>query len=168
MKALNCANCGANLRYNLGASVAFCQYCDSVNVLENIQINIDATNSVDGPPSFYEELKPRVMLPLKKFGVSFEGPSIGGIGIQGGNLLLNDTEIFFKPNSLNWAGGDLSDKYMKISDIDSVVGVDIVFGRPMKIRITDKTGKFMIVGGFFGSNNHSIMAEIETRKNNLI
>ena len=160
MKALNCANCGANLKYNLGAPVAFCQYCDSVNVLENVQIKIDATNSIDGPPSFYEELKPRIMMPQEKFMMSYMESSANS---QGGALWISNTEIFFKPHAINF--GDLSKKFMKIADIVSMVKTNEIFGLSRILTITDKNGNSMRLLSW---NRNSTIEAIETRKNNLV
>jgi len=160
MKGLNCANCGANLNYKLGSPVAFCQYCDSVNVLENVQIKIDATNSVDGPPSFYEELKPRIMMPEEKFVANY-WESDGNA--QGGRLWVSNTEIFFKPHAINF--GDLSKKFMKIADIVSMEKVNAMFGLSRELHITDKNGNEMVLVSW---NRGGIMNAIENRKNNLI
>jgi hypothetical protein len=160
MKALNCANCGANLKYNLGAPMAFCQYCDSVNVLENIQVKIDATNSIDGPPAFYEELKPRIMMPQEKFGTAYLESSMNS---QRGTLWISNTEIFFKPNAFNF--GDLSKKFMKISDIVSTIKTNELFGINRFLIIADKYGNSMKLVPW---NRDRIIFEIEKRKNNLI
>ncbi len=160
MKALNCANCGANLKYTVGASVSFCQYCDSVNVLDSIKINIDVPNNIDGPPSFYEELKPRIMLPQEKFMMSYMESSSNS---QGGSLLISNTEIFFKPHAINF--GDLSKKFMKIVDIVSMVKTNELFGLSRILTITDKNGNSMRLLSW---NRDSTIAAIEKRKNNLI
>ena len=160
MKALNCAKCGANLKLNIGAPVAFCQYCDSVNVLENVSINIDNKNSVEEPPSFYEEIKPRVMLPQEKFLANYGGVSLTN---QGGVLWVSDTEIFFKPNKFNI--GDLSTKFMKISEIAKMVKVTKLFGIASELHITDKKGNLM---NLVSHNRNSIISAIEKRKNNLV
>lgn len=159
MKALNCANCGANLKFNIGAPVAFCQYCDSVNVLENIQIKIDGPNSVDGPPSFYEDLKPRIMMPQEKFLANYL--EISG-NAQGGQLWIANTEIFFKPHALNM--GDLSKKFMKISDITRMENVNAMFGLSRELHITDKIGNSMVLVSW---NRGGIVSAIEARRNNL-
>lgn len=160
MKALNCANCGANLKYNLGAPMAFCQYCDSVNVLENVQIKIDGANSVDGPPSFYEELKPRIMMPQEKFMANY-WESAGNA--QGGHLWVSNTEIFFKPHKINM--GNLSKKFMKISDIVRMEKVNKMLGLSRELHITDKNGNVMELVSW---NRDGIMSAIQTRKNNLV
>lgn len=160
MKALNCANCGANLKYNLGAPMAFCQYCDSVNVLENVQIKIDGANSSDGPPSFYEELKPRIMMPQEKFMANY-WESAGNA--QGGHLWVSNTEIFFKPHKINM--GDLSKKFMKISDIVSMEKVNKMLGLSRELHIRDKNGNVMELVSW---NRDGIMSAIQTRKNNLV
>ena len=160
MKALNCANCGANLKYNIGAPMAFCQYCDSVNVLENVQVKIDATNSIDGPPSFYEELKPKIMMPQEKFAANY-WESAGNA--QGGHLWVSNTEIFFKPHSINM--GDLSKKFMKISDIVSIEKINKMFGILRELHITDKNRNSMELVSW---SRDGIISAIETRKNNLV
>jgi hypothetical protein len=160
MKVLNCANCGANLSYNIGSPVAFCQYCNSVNILENIHFKIDNTNAIDGPPSFYEELKPRIMLPQEKFMANYwEGSG----NSQGGRLWISDTEIFFKPHAINI--GNLSKKYMKISEIINMEKVNAMFGLSRELHITDKNGNLMELVSW---NRGGIIASIETRKRNLI
>lgn len=159
MKALNCANCGANLKFNIGAPLAFCQYCDSVNVLENVQIKIDGPNSVDGPPSFYEELKPRIMMPQEKFLANYL--EISG-NAQGGQLWIANTEIFFKPHALNI--GDLSKKFMKISDITRMEKVNAMFGLSRELHIKDKIGNSMVLVSW---NRGGIVSAIEARRNNL-
>ena len=160
MKALNCANCGANLKYTIGAPIAFCQFCDSVNVLENIQIKIENTNTIDGPPSYYEELKPRVMLPEEKFIANYFESSFNS---QGGRLWIANTEIFFKPHAINM--GDLSKKFMKISDIVKMEKTNEMFGLSKILTITDKNGNFMKLVSW---SRDGIMSEIQKRKNNLI
>jgi len=143
MKALNCANCGANLKYDIGAPVAFCQFCDSVNVLENVQIKIDTTNAVDGPPSYYEELKPRIMMPEEKFMANY-WESAGNS--QGGHL---------------W----VSKKFMKISDIVKMEKVNKMLGISRELHITDKNGNLMELVSW---NRNGIISAIEKRKNNLV
>lgn len=160
MKTLNCANCGANLKYTIGAPVAFCQFCDSVNVLENVQIKIAATNSIDGPPSFYEELKPRIMMPQEKFAANY-WESAGNA--QGGHLWVSNTEIFFKPHAINI--GDLSKKFMKISDIVRMEKVNKMLGISRELHISDKIGNSMELVSW---NRDGIISAIESRKNNLV
>ncbi len=160
MKALNCANCGANLKYDIGAPVAFCQFCDSVNVLENVQIKIDTTNAVDGPPSYYEELKPRIMMPEEKFMANY-WESAGNS--QGGHLWVSNTEIFFKPHAINI--GNLSKKFMKISDIVKMEKVNKKLGISRELHITDKNGNLMELVSW---NRNGIISAIEKRKNNLV
>ena len=160
MKVLNCANCGANLKYTIGDPVAFCQYCDSVNVLDITQIKIDSTGSIDGPPSFFEELKPRLMLPEEKFMANYYENSVNA---QGGRLWVANTEIFFKPHIFNI--GDLSNKFMKINDIESMVKTNEMFGISKILTITDKNGNFMKLVSW---NRDGIILEIEKRRNNLI
>ena len=103
MKSIDYAKCVAKLKYNLGSPVVFCQYCDSINVLEIIQFNIDASNSIDGTPSFYEELKTATIMPQEKFMANY-WKSVGNS--KGGHLRVLNTEIFFKPQQINI--GDLS------------------------------------------------------------
>lgn len=160
MKALNCANCGANLKYNTGAPIAFCQYCDSVNVLDNVQVKIDTTNSIDGPPVLYEELKPRIMMPQEKFVATYLESSANG---QGGMLWIANTEIFFKPHAINM--GDLSKKYMKIADIVKIEKINAMLGLSRQIHITDKNGNTAILISW---DRDGIISAIETRKNNLV
>jgi len=160
MKTLNCANCGANLKYNLGAPMAFCQYCESVNVLENISITIDGANPNNGAPTSYEELKPRIMMPEEKFAANFKESSLS---TQGGHLWVANTEIFFKPHSINF--GNLSKKFMKISEIITIEKVNTMFGLSREIHITDKNGKIMALVSW---NRNGIISSIEKRKNNLV
>jgi hypothetical protein len=160
MKALNCANCGANLKYNLGAQVAFCQYCDSVNVLDIVKVTIDNINTVDGPPNFYEELKPRIMMPQEKFMANY-WESAGNS--QGGHLWVSNTEIFFKPHKLNF--GDLSKKFMRISDIVRMEKFNKMLGLSRELHITDKNGNIMELVSW---NRDGIISAIQIRKNNLI
>jgi hypothetical protein len=160
MKALNCANCGANLKYNIGEPVAFCQYCNSVNVLDIIKINIETQKSFEGPPSFYEELKPRIMLPQEKYIANYF-ESAGNS--QGGQLWVSNTEIFFKPHAINF--GDLSKKYMKIADIISMIKTNELFGLSRILTVKDKNGNIMKLVSW---NRDGIISEIEKRKNNLV
>jgi len=160
MKALNCANCGANLKYNIGAPMAFCQYCDSVNVLENIQVKIDISNPLDGPPSFYTELKPRIMMPQEKFMANYWERAGNS---QGGRLWVSNTEIFFKPHKINM--GDLSKKFMKISDIVRMEKVNQMLGLSRELHITDKNGNVMELVSW---NRGGIMSAIQARLNNLV
>ena len=160
MKALNCANCGANLKYNLGEPIAFCQYCSSVNVLENIQVKIESTITVDGPPTFYEELKPRIMMPQEKFMANY-WENAGNS--QGGRLWVSNTEIFFKPHAINM--GNLSKKFMKISDIVRMEKVNKMLGISRELHITDRNGNKMELVSW---NREGIISAIEKRKNNLV
>jgi hypothetical protein len=160
MKALNCANCGANLNYTMNSPVTICQYCDSVNVLENVSIKIDTKNSIEGPPPFYEEIKPRVMLPQETFLANYGGVSLTN---QGGVLWVSDSEIFFKPHKFNI--GDLSTKFMKISEIIQMEKVTKLFGIVSELHITDKKGNLM---NLVSHNRNSIISAIEKRKNNLV
>ena len=94
MKSLNCANCGSNLKYSPGAPVTICEFCDSVNILENIKLKIEQplSSSNDGPPNFIEDLKPRILLPQLSYRAKFrQGEYIGILG----KFLISNTEIFF-------------------------------------------------------------------------
>ncbi len=160
MKALNCANCGANLEYKTGAPVAFCQFCDSVNVIEKFQVQVNAENSIAGPPSTYEELKPRIMMPEERFMANYwEGDS----NAQGGSLWVANTEIFFKPHAINV--GDVSTKYMKIADIASMKKVNAMLGLSRELHILDVKGNQMRLVSW---NRDGIISAVESRKNNLI
>jgi hypothetical protein len=175
MKALNCANCGANLDYNIGSPVAFCQYCNSVNVLDSIQVKIDNTNpvavsnsnfpvntynSLETPPTFYEELKPRILLPQEKFVANYLERSGNA---QGGRLWITDTEIFFKPHSINF--GDLSKKYMKISEIATMEKTNELLGLYRILTIRHKKGRAMTLVSW---NRNGIISAIENRQMNLV
>ena len=160
MKALNCANCGANLNYRVGSPVAICQYCDSVNVIDSVNTPIIKpvnSLSVDSPPNFVNELKPRVMLPREKFRAACYNH-----GTQGGFLWVADTEIFFKPNFLNF---DYSRTYMKIADIVTLKPTSLLFGLPKYLTIIDKNGNRIELQSY---SRESLMSAIETRRKNLI
>lgn len=163
MKALNCANCGANLKYTVGSPVTVCQFCDSVNILENVEIKIE--NSKSEAPSYFEELKPRLMLPEEKYFISnWENNG----HIQDGNIWISNTEIFFKPYKITF--GDLSTKFMKISDIISmVITNELLFGLCKILTITDKNGKVMrLQSSLKPSRRDLIITKIKERKENLI
>lgn len=160
MKALNCANCGANLNYNIGAPVSICQFCDSVNVLDCIQIPIIQSHinlSGSTPPSYIEELKPRIMLPEEKFRAACYNR-----GTQGGHLWVANTEIFFKPNLINF---DYTKTYMKIADIVEFVPSTFFFGLQKFLTIIDKNGNEIELQVY---SLNSIISEIEKRKTNLV
>ncbi len=137
LKILTCPNCGANLNHQLGMSFTFCKYCDSVCVFENIQIN-NTTVLNDNSLPHSEVLKPRLMQTKEKFAANyFESAS----NAQGGWLWVADTEIFFKPHSLNY--GNLSKKFMRIRDIDSMEKTTEMFGLSKILTIRDKNGNSM-------------------------
>ena len=162
MKALNCANCGANLNYQIESPVAICNFCDSINILENIEVEIYSSNNIlnDAPPKSFKELKPRVMLSQEKFMANYWENNINA---QGGHLLISNTEIFFKPHKLNF--GNLSKKYIKISDIANIKKTSSMFGLSRELHITDKNGNVMELVSW---NRNKIIAAIELRKKNLI
>ena len=167
MKALNCANCGANIKYNIGAPVTICEFCDSVNVLEIIKTQIEQPLNyvVNGPPNFIEELTPRIMLPELSYRAKYrESYWIALLG----KLLVTNTEIFFKPNKFNW--GNLSNKFMKIADIKQMSSKNL--GLAKQLTIIDKMGNEMnLVSSkleFTNINIEELVEEIEKRKNNLI
>jgi hypothetical protein len=167
MKVLNCANCGANLKFNSGDPVTICGFCDSVNILENIKHKIEQplSSSNDGPPNFIEDLKPRILLPQLSYRAKFrQGEYIGILG----KFLISNTEIFFKPGKFNW--GDLSDKYMKIVNINNMSIKKL--GLATQLTITDNNGKEMrIVHSFLEFTNiklDEVVNEINKRKNNLV
>ena len=153
VSTLNCSNCGANLTYNLGDPIAYCQYCDSVNVFDftqNVGVQDDA-NSIST-----DALKPRIMLPKEKFATNyFES----GNNAQGGHLWIADTEIFFKPHAINI--GDLSKKYMKIEDIVSMVKTNEMLGISKILTIKDKNGNSMKLVSW---NRDKIISVIEKKK----
>ena len=159
MKALNCANCGANLNYKLGSPVAVCQFCNSVNVLENIKIKIDKSNSIDNSPPYYEETRPHIMLPEIKFRVNYNNfyPNT-----QSGDLWISNSEIFFKPDTGLFDNfGDVSTKFMNINNITKTEKKLI----PPFINIHDVNGKIMKLSSW---NRNEIIKEIEKRKKNLV
>ncbi len=158
MKALNCANCGANLKYTMGMPVAFCPYCKSINVLDNVQVPFGMTNSKDAQ-SYYEELKPRVLLPQEKFTANYKESAFNA---QGGNLWIANTEIFFKPDTANY--GNLSNKFMKISDIVSMNKTNEKFGLSRILTIKDKNRNLMKLVSW---NRDEIISGIKKRKRNL-
>ncbi|MDR2144928.1 MAG: hypothetical protein LBE91_00505 [Tannerella sp.] len=150
LKALNCSNCGANLKYNLGDPIAYCQYCDSVNIFDFTQ-SIGVQDDVNA-----EALTPRIMVPKEKFAANYF-ESAGNS--QGGHLWIADTEIFFKPHAINF--GDLSKKYMKIEDIVSMVKTNEMFGISRVLTITDKNGNSMKLVSW---NRDQIISTIEKKK----
>lgn len=159
MKSLNCANCGANLKYEMGDAFSYCQYCDSVNVFENVGMSIDKTNIADETPTYFEELKPRIMMTQDKFIANFQESKFNS---QGGRLWVSNTEIFFKPHSINF--GDLSKKFMRISDIEKMEKVNKNLGLSRELHITDKNGNIMELVSW---NRDGIISSIEKRINNL-
>ena len=82
---------------------------------------------------------------------------------QGGRAWISDNEIFFKPHAINI--GNLSKKYMKISEIIKMEKVNAMFGLSRELHITDKNGNLMELVSW---NRVGIIASIETRKRNLI
>ena len=162
MKALNCANCGANLNYRADSPVAICQFCDSVNVIESINTPIiQPVNSlsVESPPNFVKELQPRVMFPQKKYTANYY-PNFGIV--QSGKLWIANTEIFFKPWAIRI---DLSMTFMKISDIISMVKTSETLGLRPILTINAKSGQSMKLHIW---SRDEIILEIENRKKNLI
>lgn len=166
MKSLNCANCGSNLKYSSGSPVTICEFCDSVNILENVKIKIEQPlgSSIDSPPNFIEELKPRVMLPELIFRAKFRQSYFVAML---GKLLITNTEIFFKPSKFNW--GDLSNKYMKIANITNMISKNL--GLATQLTINDNKGNEMILVSsrleFTNINIKDLIDEIEKRKKNL-
>jgi hypothetical protein len=160
MTALNCANCGANLNYKEESPVAICKYCDSINVLENNQMHFHDQKNSEFSSVNHKELKPRIMLPEDKFVVSYceeDG------NIQGGNLLVSNTEVFFRPHIFNL--GDLDDKFFKLSNIEKIEKVNKNLGLRREIHFIDKNGNIMKLISW---NRDGIISAIESRKKNLI
>ena len=159
MKTLNCANCGANLKFEMGDQFSYCQFCDSVNVFENVEMSIDKTNLVDDTPTDFEELKPRIMMAQEKFISNYKESWFNS---QGGQLWVSNIEIFFKPHKSNL--GDLSKKFMKISDIVKMEKVNKKLGLSRELHITGKNGNIMELVSW---NRDGIISSIEKIKNNL-
>jgi hypothetical protein len=115
--------------------------------------------------NFIEDLKPRILLPQLSYRAKFrQGEYIGILG----KFLISNTEIFFKPGKFNW--GDLSDKYMKIVNINNMSIKKL--GLATQLTITDNNGKEMrIVHSFLDFTNiklNEVVSEINIRKNNLV
>lgn len=160
MKALNCANCGANLNYIVGSPVSICQFCNSVILIDNLKIKIEQpfNSSIDGPPRYIDESKTSVMRPISKYMANhFDYPYITFYS-KGGHLWISENEIFFKPHQINL--GDLSKKLMKLEDI-------VEFKKelfPMFLTIIDKKGFKMRLSIW---NRNKVINEIEKLKLNL-
>jgi hypothetical protein len=152
MKALNCANCGANLNYIDLSPVAYCEYCESINILDVLSVDTERTDSINEP-------QPRLMLPQEKFRANYFTNS--GVA-QGGHLLITNTEIFFKPHKMNI--GDLSEKYMRISEIVEMEKVNSLFGLSRQLHISDINGNVMELVTW---SRDEIIIAIETRIRNL-
>ena len=155
MKALNCANCGANLNYTIGSAVALCRYCDSVNIFENMLAK-DGASSAGATPPISVGLNYHIMRPEEKFVANY-WESDGNA--QGGRLWISNAEIFFKPHAVNI--GDLSTKFMKISEIVSMAKVNAMFGLSRELHIKDKNGNLMELVSW---NRAKIISAIEKRK----
>lgn len=162
MKVLNCANCGANLEYSIGAPVSVCGYCDSVNIF-------DVTNATNNAPEQGSDfvagsaeqpnVTPHVMIIDEKFIANYKESSSNS---QGGHLLISKDEIFFRPHAINF--GDLSDKYMKIADVVKIEKVTKMFGISREIHFTDKHGRVMEIINW---SRDKVISEVEKRKEAL-
>ena len=109
MKVLKCKACGAFLEYKVGAPVSICGYCDVVNIIsEDVLKPISNSNA-----SIQEVVGDAMMIEEKYMANYFLSTGLS----QGGRLLISKNEIFFRPHKLNI--GELSDKYFKISEIES-------------------------------------------------
>ena len=109
MKVLKCKACGAFLEYKIGSPVSICKYCDVVNIIsEDVLKPLEGSN-----PSSQEVVGDTVLIEEKFMANYFISPGVS----QGGRLLISKNEIFFRPHILNI--GDLSDKYLKINEINS-------------------------------------------------
>lgn len=112
-----CAHCGAQIHFNHGVEIIKCSYCDSLNVIDSKPVDVtsyqknriyldDITKQLGAIFSTRELIKPET---------TFAANHVIGGNSQGGHLWITDKEVFFKPHRLNF--GDLSKRYVKISDI---------------------------------------------------
>ena len=131
MKVLKCKACGAFLEYKVGAAVSICGYCDVVNIISE-----DVLKPIEGSSPLSQEVVGDTMVIEEKYMANYFLSS--GV-IQGGRLLISKNEIFFRPHKLNI--GELSDKYFKISEIESFE--KSAFPLFLKIHTKDKRSMFL-------------------------
>lgn len=131
MKVLKCKACGAFLEYKIGSPVSICKYCDVVNIISE-----DVLKPLEGSNPSSQEVVGDTMLIEEKFMANyFISPGVS----QGGRLLISKNEIFFRPHILNI--GDLSDKYLKINEINSFEKPAF----PLFLKIHSNNGKTMFI-----------------------
>lgn len=155
-----CAHCGAQIHFEQGVEILKCEYCDSLNVIESKPID------VQNPGITLDDITKKLgavfrTRELKKPDLTFAANhvlsnNILGSNTQGGKLWITDREVFFKPHKFNI--GDLSKRYVKISDI---IGYEK--GPLTQLTLKTKKGDMMLAVW----KKDAIINAIEQKKRNL-
>lgn len=107
-----CAHCGAQVVFGDNVNVIKCDYCDSINVVQDCVHAPTSQLGQSAPTQTQSSAVLREITPDLKFPASLY-KSHGNT--QGGHLWINKEDLFFKPHRLNF--GSLDQLYIHIPDI---------------------------------------------------
>lgn len=146
-----CAHCGAQVVFGDDITVIKCDYCDSINVVQDcIPVSTIAPLSDQAASAVLREI-----IPDLKYAANFQ--KFAG-NTQGGHVWINKEDLFFKPHKFNFGG--LDKVYVHIPNIigytieHDVVAKNLTF-------YTDKGSMTVLV---WPKAARTIVTEVETRR----